>query len=127
MKENQWMYNSNEEVWLNCNYFDTEEEAIRAGKEYFNGTHYRKFFVGQVKNLSIGVGVDAGRVLEDIAENVYGEVGEVAGEYLRDVHKEHLSELEELLNDVLHYWMDNYDYKPKYFRVDNVECVSLGE
>lgn len=124
MKENQWMYNSNEEVWTNCDYFDTKEEAIEVGKKEFEND---SFYVGQINNSNIGVGVDADRILDDIAENVRGEVGGVADDYLSYVNKEHLSELEDLLNDVLHQWMDKHDYRPKYFRVDNVDCITTDD
>lgn len=126
MKENTWLYNTEETVWMNCGAFETKEEAIEAGKDEHQG-NWSQFYVGQVKNMSISVGVDAENIIGDIAENVYSEVGEAAEDYLSCVRKEDMSELEDLLNDVLHHWMDKHDYKPKYFRVDNVECISLGE
>lgn len=126
MKENAWLYNNEETVWMNCNSYDTKEEAIEAGKDEFEG-NWDQFYVGQIRNMDIGVGVGAENIIENIAEDVYNEVGEAAEDYLNDVRKEDMSELEDLLNDVLHHWMDKHDYKPKYFRVANVECISLGE
>lgn len=125
MSEGEWIYNSDEEVWMNCGTYDTKEEAIQAGKEDYEEDS--QFYVGQIKNMNIGVGVDADRILDDIAENVYDEVGEAAEDYLGSVPKEQLSELEDLLNDALHQWMDKHDYKSKYFRVENIECIPLGE
>lgn len=126
MDEGKWIYNTNEEVWMNCGPYDTKEEAIKAGKEEFGGNRYQ-FFVGQINNMDIGVGVDVDMIIEDIAENVYSEVGEAAECYLDDVGKEDLVELEDLLNDVLHQWMEKHDYKPNYFRVGNIECIPLSK
>lgn len=126
MSENKWIYNTNEELWMNCGSYDAKEEAIKAGKEEFEGNRHQ-FFVGQIKNMDIGVGVDADNILDNISENVRDEVGEAADDYLSYVHKEHLSELEEQMNAVLREWMDRHDYYPKYFRVANVECISLEE
>lgn len=125
MSEGKWIYNSDEEVWMNCEHYDTKEEAIQAGKEDYEGDS--QFFVGQIKNMNIGVGVDADRILDDIAENVYDEVGEAAEDYLGSVRKDELSELEDLLNDALRQWMDKHDYKPKYFSVENIESIPLSE
>lgn len=125
MKENTWLCNISEEVWMNCEEFETKEEAIEFGKKEFGGLV--QFHVGQVRKVNVGVGVNVDSVIEDVYQSVYDEFGEVAESYLDNVHNEHASELESLLNDALHYWMDKHDYKPKYFRVVNIECISLDE
>ncbi|WP_153732727.1 hypothetical protein [Sporosarcina obsidiansis] len=126
MNENQWIYNTNEEVWMNCGSYDTKEEAIQAGKDEYEGNRYQ-FYVGQISNINLVPGVNVDYIIEDIAENVYSEVGEAAECYLDDVRKEDSSELEDKLNKVLFEWMDKHDYMPKYFRVNNIECIRLSE
>lgn len=126
MDENQWIYNGNEEVWMNCGSYDTKEEAIKAGKEEYEG-NLLQFFVGQINHMNFVPSVNVDQVIDDLAENVYFEVGEAADCYLDDVRKEDLSELEDKLNAVLLEWMNKHNYMPKYFRVANVECIPLNE
>lgn len=126
MNENQWIYNTNEEVWMNCGSYDTKKEAIQAGKDEYEGNRYQ-FYVGQISNMNLVPSVDVDRVIDDIAENVYWEVGEAAEDYLNDVRKEDLSELEDKLNEVLLEWMKKHNYSPEYFRVANIECIPLNE
>jgi hypothetical protein len=120
-KNGQWMYNSSPDgIWSNFDYYETKEEAITGGKEY-----YDRFYVGQIVTSNIGVGVNASRILEDITESVYDEVGEPAEDYLHDVTRKDEVILEERLNKVLLEWMDEFHYKPNFFKIDNVQKIEL--
>ncbi|MEK4025805.1 hypothetical protein [Sporosarcina sp. FSL W7-1283] len=123
MRKEQWMHNEIEDLWMNCETFNTKQEAIEAGREEYKGerTH---FFVGRQEKISYTPSVDVGRILEDISENVYDEVGEAAGDYLDDVREKDHSELEEKMNAVLSDWMKAHKYEPNYYLVINIEEVS---
>lgn len=56
---------------------------------------------------------------------MYGEMGEVAENYLDDVTKEHLSELEDQLNEVFYKWQEKYNYKPTFFKVISEEIIEI--
>lgn len=125
-KEGHWMYNSRpDDVWNTYDYYDTKEEAISGGKEYYALDEIEVFYVGQIENCNIVVGVDASRILEDISLNVYDEVGEAAEDYLDDVKREHENILEERLNKVVLEWIEEFKYKPNFFTIDNVEKIKL--
>lgn len=126
VKEGQWMFNSTDDgIWGSSDYFDTKEDAIEAGKEYYahDEKSYDAFYVGQIFPCTPYLSVDASRILEDISLNVYEEIGEVAEDYLMDVKPEHEQILEERLNKVLKEWLKEFEYEPSFFKIDNIEKI----
>ena len=69
--------------------------------------------------------IDASRVIEDIGERVYDEVGEVTEDYLVSVKDEILKVLESKLNEVFLQWLSDYGHKPDFFKIVNVSKVDL--
>ena len=135
MKTGQWMYQIGEsDIWNSGEEFDTKEEAIKAGREEVIAENksyddkkyqYEHFYIGLIEECSNCHGVNVERILEDIAEIVYDEVGEVAEDYLADVTREHSNELEEKLNDVLFTWMKEHGYTQSFFKIVAVETVEI--
>lgn len=143
-KENSWVcsYSEHEERWQSYERFDTKEEAIMAGLEaarYYNenpkergaedvlnlndelyGEPLTSFAVGYTQ--PVGNKVDVDWILETIAEQTLDEAGEWAEvDYLADVSKERKQELE----DLIHGWLEKYDYSPNVFFIDRVETIEL--
>lgn len=127
-KEDQWMFNySSSDVWYG-EYFDSKEEAIIAAKSEENLEIGRSdFYVGQLKSTNNDVHVYADRILENIGEDMYEVVGEVAEDYLRDVKQEHEDILNERLNIVLLEWMKEFNYEPSFFKITNVEKIRTNK
>jgi hypothetical protein len=126
--EGQWIFNSSDDgIWGSGDYYNTKEEAIKEGREYYYGDDYDMFYVGQIELANPNIGVNVSNILEDISTNVYDDVGEVAEDYLNDVKREHEDILEQRLNDVLSDWMDEFGYKPSFFKIINVDSVDLED
>jgi hypothetical protein len=120
----KWVYSTSDDVFRTNDYFDTKEQAIEGGKVDFTWEgKCPPFYVGQVESADFAVYVDPDGVLENIAQSVYDEVGEVAEDYLKHVDKAHFQELEEELNKVVSKWMDKFGYRPNFFKVVNIEKI----
>lgn len=118
----QWTISNNEE-WFNEEYFfDTKEEAIEFGKTYedFEG---RSFFVGKIREVKMMCDELAIPVLEQIQEQHIDQDSEFAETYLDNVKREHIKELDVLLEIAVLDWAEKYGYLPNYFRVTDVEPV----
>ena len=113
----------NSDIWRGeiC---DSREEAIEEGRKdaiYYGKKNFKIGIIEEVPNF----GVDAEGVIEDIQNDMYGEMGEVAEDYLDDVTKEHLSELEDQLNEVFYKWQEKYNYKPTFYKVISEEIIEI--
>ncbi|MDT2635497.1 hypothetical protein P7D52_07950 [Enterococcus dongliensis] len=139
--DKKWMCSLKEDIWKACDYFDTKEEAIKAGLESahrFNcnpDTEYlddemgstpdevvTEFLVGQINASAVPFCVDT--LIENVQESAYDEGGEWADTYLDDVTKEDREELENLVFD----WFIRNDYLPRWYTISSVEIIqSLNE
>ncbi|WP_010497715.1 hypothetical protein [Paenibacillus elgii] len=128
-KEGKWrFYWGNSDIWNDGDDYDTKEDAIEAAlSEEYRWTDRDTFRVGQIKCCTNDVKLYAGSVLEQIADHVYDEVGEVAEDYLRHVKNEHESILEERLNKVIKEWMNEFGYYPDFYKIVNVEEVKVEQ
>lgn len=122
---NKWTYEviENSDIWRG-GIFDTKEEAIEEGNSEaieYNKNTFRIGIAEEVYNF----GIDIDRVIEDIAETTYSEVGEVAEDYLDDVTTEHRLELERELNEVFYKWQERHNYKPTFYRVVSEEVIQV--
>lgn len=120
--DKKWTFDEDNgsDIWRANDYFDTKEEAIEAAKKYAIKEGLNSFRIGQCFEVG-AVGVDVDFILDNIADNVQSEVGEVAEDYLQYVDKAVKEELEEQLNDVLFAWMKKYKYEPSFFTIANEE------
>jgi hypothetical protein len=125
MSEGKWCYSFNEENYEGD--FETKEQAIAEAIYYYKDDERDQDFiwVGQTKNISLGVNVD--RIIEDLGEEAYDEVGEYAEDYLTDVTLSHQKVLEERLNEVLVTWMKEFKYEPNFWTVTNVEKIEVDK
>lgn len=121
----KWTYeiNANNDIWRG-GLFDTREEVVKEANSEAIEYERKNFKIGITEDVP-NFGVDVDRVIEDIQNTMYDEIGEVAEDYLDDVTTEHLLELEEQLNEVFYKWQEKYNYKPTFYRVISEEIIEV--
>lgn len=128
MNKEKWLYQfGNNEIWMQCEEFDTKEEAIQAGLEEIEKDESLRdslLYVGQKEKVHTS-SIDIDSLLENVAENTICELSEVGEDYLMDVSIEAQDELEEKLNDVFFKWIEKYNYEPKFYKIVNIEEVDI--
>ncbi|AYE35294.1 hypothetical protein [Clostridium septicum] len=121
----KWTYelNINSEIWRGgvC---DSREEAIEEASKEALIDDIKKFKIGIIEDVP-NFGVDVDRVIEDIQNTMYEEVGEVAEDYLVYASTEELLELEKDLNDVFYKWQEKYNYKPTFYTIISEEIIEI--
>lgn len=113
----------NSDTWRG-DIYDSREEAIKEGRKEAIEYEKKYFKVGIIEDVP-NFGIDVDKVIEDIQNTMYSEMGEVAEDYLYDVTTEHLLELEEQLNEVFYKWQEKYNYKPTFYRVISEEIINV--
>lgn len=122
----KWTVSQNEESFNQYEYFDTKEKAIAFGRKYkeFEG---KSFYVGQVESIPMRASCLGVQIIEYIQEDHFNEDGECAEDYLNNVKREHIDELDKMLETAILEWAIKYDYQPKHFFVKNIESVEMGD
>ena len=122
MSENKWCYSTDKENYTGI--FDTKEEAIKEGKIDAIDRDKKHFYIAKaIKDFTPCIDTDF--IIELIQEDAYNNGGEWAEDYLDDISKEQLAELDKKLNDVLSDWLNKHNLKPTWFTVEDVEEISL--
>lgn len=101
---------------------DSIDECLEEAREE-NDENHKRVYIGIVTEVDIRV--DADDVIENIQNRVYSEHGEVAEEYLDNVSKEQLNELDEALNKVFNDWKDKHKFEPNFFTVEEIKEYDL--
>lgn len=105
--------------------FETKDDAIAEGvfylKEEDDDRDY--IYVGIIQK--IGLGVNACRIIEDLQEQAYDQAGDYADDYLARVTREQEELLEARMNEVLHDWLKDFNYQPKFWTVVGVEKIKV--
>lgn len=117
MEEGKWCYSLNgEDFEGGCN---TKEEAIEEAKDYIEsvGESHKTIYLGRIQPVAISVNTEY--LLDEVGDNVYAEVGDIASDYLTDVTDEDLDELDTKVNEVVRDWVMEH-YPPNFSSVDNV-------
>ncbi|MGG1652234.1 hypothetical protein ABHN03_03800 [Paenibacillus sp. NRS-1775] len=135
MKE-QWTFNDIEH-WdgeiEEC--FDTRTEAIEAGKKYFgfknyygdeDKTGFYDFYIGQTFEVLNDIRINLEKVLDDISTFLYNRVSDSAIDYLNDVKPEDRKVLDLRLTQVVHEWIKEFGYEPKFFKIGNIEKIEMN-
>lgn len=122
MKSGQWMFNfGNEENWCEDEYYDTREEAVKAGDlEAIERNEYA-YQVGQIACFEPSI--DADSVIDDISSNAYDECGEHGEDYLCRLPKKEVDRLQELLDEVLVKWIKETNNEPTFYKIENSETI----
>lgn len=123
MKSGQWMYNfGDEEHWNECEYFDTKEEAVDAGRAEAIAREESEYQVGQI--VDFVPRISAYNALEQISEQAYEECGDNVGDY-PFTNKEDQQKLQEMLDEALERWMDKTNNYPTFYKIEKVENLSI--
>ncbi|MEK5358832.1 hypothetical protein [Paenibacillus sp. FSL L8-0709] len=124
--EGKWVVSTSPEFFNSGDYYESKEEAIAFGLiEYAAYETVKKFHVGQVESVGLGVCVNTDSILEHINQSMCDEVGEAADDYLLYTKQEHDAELEEELSNVIIKWIEKHSYQPTFFKVINIESVDI--
>jgi hypothetical protein len=116
--------NVNSEIWSSDIEGNSREDVIAEGMEYAKEEGYKSFRIG--KKIPVGVpALDIDNILEQVSNQIYDEVGEVAEDYLDDVTKEQYKELEESLNEVFFKWIKKHNLEPTCYTVANEEIIEV--
>ena len=124
---NKWTYEIDitRDMWRGGVY-DTKEKAIEEGKKDAIENGRQSFKVGIIEDAP-NFGIDVDSVIEQIQENMYNEMGEVAEDYLDDVTKDDTLELEKRLNEVFYKWQEEHNYKPSFYKVISEEVIEVEQ
>ena len=132
IKVGEWIYEKcGEENWhtAECSY-DDKEEAIEAGRQHMKDLiqdeEYdgEQFEIAQVVDFNFKV--DTSQVIEQVVDQAYDQVGDLADRWLDHVYNEY--ELQEMLTNAFKEWLNKYPVnKPKFWCVENRETVSIEE
>lgn len=125
MAKYTWEHSENEEFW-NHDLFDTVEECLQDAKENYNVEVGDVIAIGEV--VPYEVSVFAGHVLEDLEQDAYEECGECAEDWETFSYKDDrnkLNELSDQLTKVVRAWLEKYDRKPDFYKIENVRTVKV--
>lgn len=118
----RWSISQDAECLDEPYFFDTKEEAINFGKTYpeFEG---EKFYVALIKAAEIICDELAIKVLEEIQSLHINNDGDEVEDYLDDVKREHIKELDTILENAINEWAVRHSYLPSYYYILNLELV----
>lgn len=106
------------------------DEAIEAAFEYWGSDYVAEcshVYVGIRETVRAGDYLSTDRLVEDMAERAYDDVGESSEDWLYDVKTEHATELDMLVVDLINAWADTHGYQPDFWRVCNVQEIPITE
>ena len=136
--DKKWMCSLDEEYWQASAYFDTKEEAVRAGLESIERFNTNpedeylddemgstpeevvdSFYVGQVLHPDLPFCVDD--LIECMQESAYENEGDFAQGYLDDITREHKKELDDLVRG----FFVKRGYLPTWYTVCKIDEISI--
>lgn len=116
----KWVYCSIHADSFDSEEFNTKKEAIQHAKK----EGHTVFRIGRVSH--VGPHLDIQAAVENSADEVYHEVGELAERYLTNIPKEFMTELEDEINAVFQSWLTKHKLNPTFFLVEDVETITLS-
>lgn len=150
MSDKIWLlnYSDDAEHWGATTFFETKEQAIEKGKELLKTLHKTKtstheledtfghyydvnvelptsFVVGKKQDVSHLPSVDS--ILDEVSEQAYDEVGDIAEDWLHNVDKNAQNELQNDLNILFEKWLVKYNLKPHFYSVVDTSVINIFE
>jgi hypothetical protein len=124
MRKYAWSRHSDDDIWRGgpC---DTIKECVEEAltEDYsIDDT----FAIGYIEEYDIGL-YYADRIIEDLQQDAYDEVGEVAEDWLDYVTKEEMDSLNEQISKVVLDWLEAVKEKPSFYKVRPFEECTLKE
>lgn len=135
-RNGKWMFERcDQETWggTSLDEYDTKEEAIKAGREYFK--EMREAYPNEFEDYGASVfqvgrvsdflpDINTSSVLDHATEQASWECGDAGEDYLYHVSAEREDELSDALNKIFHEWILKY-YPPNFFVLDHIEEVDI--
>lgn len=126
----KWTASTAEEAWNGSEEFDTREEAIAYAVSEL-GQPGQRVYVGQIHeitNAELAESVfDGDRILEDIDQYLYDQVGDEVTNEMPPTTREQLADLEARLAATLAKWLDDNGMKAPCWRIDHVTRHDVPE
>lgn len=124
MRKYAWSRHSDDDIWRGgpC---DTIRECVEEAlaEDYsIDDT----FAIGLIEEYNIGL-YYADRIIEDLQQDAFDEVGEVAEDWLDYVTKEEMDSLNEKIYKVVLDWLEAVKEKPTFYKVHPFEECTLKE
>jgi CTP:phosphocholine cytidylyltransferase-like protein len=127
---NRWSFNNQEDdTWSNCDY-DTKEQAILAGREYYSDDGCEIFFIGKVAEVPVLNPIDASDLVDRAAQLIdenYGCDWELGEKFYENITKDQTEDLQTMLDDVWEKWIEKYSIKSHSLTVNNIEIVNIKD
>jgi hypothetical protein len=122
-RDGKWTYNDVDDgIWSNDD-FETEEEAVKYGREATLDEENDCFYIGQI--VPFVPSVDAAMIIDSISENACEECGESADGYLDYVDKKDIAKLAVRLNEVLDKWLTDTGNEPTFWKIENIKQIEV--
>ncbi|EMJ5875660.1 hypothetical protein KWU03_14965 [Clostridioides difficile] len=122
-----WLYSWDDEYFASDE-FESKEEAIEAAKKELKmfGHLEENVYIGKREDVSLP-GVDTEDVLERVQELIDNEFDEYGEDWITRIKDEDRKILDDRLNKVFENWINEFGYKPTWFKVVDVEEIELNE
>ena len=121
-KEYSWSWKADSDNYSSP--YDTIEECLEQARLEYEGNVRKTIYIGIVEE-SFDSGVDTDSVIEKIQNDAYSEYGEVAEEYLEDITKEQLNELDTVLNEAYSKWKEKHNIKTSFYNIIEIKEYNL--
>ncbi|WP_236880708.1 hypothetical protein [Clostridioides difficile] len=127
MQKDVWLYSWDDECF-GYDEYESKEEAVEAAREELKnlGEIKRWVYIGRKEEADIP-DIDASDALECIQNRIDDEYGECGEDWLENIHAEDILILENRINEVFKKWIDDFEYKPYWFAVRDIEEIELNE
>ena len=121
MKQYTWSTQRDNEIWENT-MCDSIEECFGEASDCLGDSNVHELYIGECIPYT-QYGIDVDMILEDIANDAYDYLGEVAEDWMVDVTKEQKSELKKELDAVFYEWLTKNSLEPTFYSVENIRHV----
>jgi len=117
MEDNKWIHSRDEE-YFSGEEFDTKEECIEDGKEYYDGN---SFYIGLTKDFNKKIDI-AETAIEMLRERVYDSCGL---ECLENVNLENVKKLDNMFWEIFEKWLKEEKEFLCHYKVIDIEKVEF--
>ena len=120
-----WSKDQYDEIWRGgpCDTIaECVKEAIDEG--YTNGD---TIAIGEIERYNAMFQSFGETIIDRLCQDAYDEVGEVSEDWLTDVSKEQLIDLDNKVFDVVTKWIKDCGLEPTFYKINPTKIVTIGE
>ncbi|EMQ1359333.1 hypothetical protein OD257_002675 [Clostridioides difficile] len=127
MQKDVWLYSWDDEYFASDEY-ESKEEAIEAAKKELKMFGYleENVYVGKKEDVSLP-GIDIEVTLECVQELIDNEFYEYGEDWITRIKDEDRKILDDRLNKVFENWINEFGYKPYWFKFTHTEEIELKD